>query len=140
MSNYLKYISENFGDDIIKLFAHEMASFGDDKVLHYTGSVMLSEMYGESEDGIISVFEGFIESLETGLAKEFADKGISSNSDCIKDMLRKLDLIKTNFSEIIKTVNELKMDRGDLYADLTGIFVGCALMTVKKMAFELDTK
>ena len=137
------FVEENgIGADIreclIERVAEEISRFGDDKVLHFTGSVILASFEGYGDTPTHQMMTSTQEAFKEGIDKEMYDKAVSE--DVRNEVMKKLESVMELFVEIADIAKENELDQGDLTADMIGIGVGIALKGLRLMDYELSPK
>lgn len=133
--------NDSFSEKIIKQFGEELAIVGPDKSLHFTTNVGMI-LFGDPNQptNVTDTFEtdflAITKALEISIQKELKDKGISETDPRVYRLANCLGTISANYIMMAKTMNELGLDRGDIYADLIGQYIGMALVMVKQLQFE----
>jgi hypothetical protein len=126
-----------FGSLIIQDFANEITKIGPDKNLHFLANVGITEWADcESDEEFCRSLERMSEAIKISILKEVDDKGISHDDQRVVKILMLIDSLKENYRQMSPRITSLGLDKGDLYADLIGMYLGGALMILYQLNFE----
>ncbi len=127
------------GAEIMKKFSYEITKVGPDKNLHFLANIALTELSDcKSEDELGRGLERLFEAIKISIIKEMDQVGIGKDDRDRIDMLDIIDDLKENSIKLNVIINKCKLDKGDMYADFIGMYLGSALMMLYQLDYEFN--
>ncbi|HBA83983.1 MAG TPA: hypothetical protein DCZ95_07820 [Verrucomicrobia bacterium] len=130
-------LTQDFGSTILKLYSVEIAKIGLDKNLHFLFNAALAELSDtDGTEVIMASMERLTEALKVSVLKEMTDQGIIRDDRNVIQFLGRIDAVKRNYIEMGQIIKKTKLDTGDLYADLIGMYIGSSLLTLYQLNYD----
>lgn len=111
--------------------AREVEKFGDDKRKHFEVSYGLTLLEASGDDGLENLVLGPYRVFEIGVEKELRDRALSQQ-ECVA-IRAAMAAGRQEALRLLSEARALRLDRGDLVADLIGIGYGTAVKGLRTL-------